>query len=128
MKNKLIWLEILGFASIIALAWINAKFHFIRAIFGIEYAQNYHDAFVMSFFVMLMAIPTIIVIRNQAKKVRFLQGGFRLCSLCKDVKIGDKWMPIEAYLKNRSSFHTCPKCMAQAAMNLELMKRDKRVK
>lgn len=127
MKSKLILFEILGFVSIIVIAWLNAKFHIIREVFGISYAQNYHDAFIMTVFVIMMAIPTILIIVQQTNKVKFLERGIRLCSLCKDVKVGDRWMPIEAYLKSRSSFHTCPKCLAQAKLNIELMKRDTRV-
>ncbi len=105
VTNKVILFEELGFFAAIVICWltelIDPPFSFMQVI--IETVS-----------ITLLGCLVISTTLNLIKRIKYLEGFVVICSECKQVRIKEKWHPIEELVVPKSdiriSHSICPPC------------------
>jgi|MudIll2142460700_1097286.scaffolds.fasta_scaffold641561_1 hypothetical protein len=115
LLHRLWLLEFLGFASIIALSWLDEYA-------GLPYwgssasnhVPNWREPVLETMVVIMVGAWVLHITRRISKRLSYLEGFVRLCSWCHRVDYAHQWHTIEDFLKlelNKSTTHgICPAC------------------
>ncbi len=120
MKNintRALWIEGIGFISIIALSWVNELTRF-PALFLPNYHGNWHEAVLESILTIVVAIPTLFLTKRLIDRLQrqlyYLEGFLRICAWCRRLESDGEWVPIEKYFRQQfsltSTHSICPDC------------------
>lgn len=110
--------EFIGFAMVISFIWIDEVIDFPHRVLSaaktpINWAESLFETAVVS----LLACFVAFLTRRVLKRVKRLEGLLSICSFCKKIRVGDKWVPVDQYVRERSSVdfsHSlCPDCVRE---------------
>ena len=116
-KNVIIF-ELIVFGILIALLWIDEIFDIPHTVFGAEATPiNWYESILETVLVVALGIAIISLSWWFLKRIKYLEGLLSVCSFCKKVRVGKKWIPIEQYIHEHSeadfSHGLCPECAAK---------------
>ena len=118
MKKKILIYEAMGFFVLFLLIWINEIADIPYLLFKAQKTPvNFTESITESIIVIILAVITILVTRNLLRRIKYLEGFMRMCSMCN--KVYDKnlaqWVELKDYFnKNYDLEFThgfCPECM-----------------
>ncbi len=114
--TKIIISEIIGFAFVILLLWVDEIFDIPNLLFkGKATPINLVECVWETAVVLALSIPIILLSRRFIKRIKYLEGFLAVCSFCKKIRIDNEWIPIEEYMKKHSgvvfSHSFCPECI-----------------
>ncbi len=114
-----IWLMAGGFLAIIVLCWLN---ELVNPFGEAGEAPNIFEALYESLVVLLVAIPSLILLRRSLRRLDYLENLLSVCAWCKKVEHEGKWIPLSEYFKIK--FHTetthgiCTSCLESEQSDL----------
>jgi hypothetical protein len=118
MKKKILVYEAMGFCILIVLIWINEIADIPYILFKAQKTPvNLTESITESVIVLILAIITILVTRKLLRRIKYLEGFIRMCSMCNKVydKHRAQWVELKEYLnKNYELEFTlgfCPECV-----------------
>ncbi|MCL5271053.1 MAG: hypothetical protein M1457_11025 [bacterium] len=98
-------LESIGFAAAIAACWLTELF---------DPPFSLSQLFIETGVIAIVGVFTVRWSWHAIKQIRYLEGFLVICAACKSVKVDDRWVGIEAMLRNepdlRFSHSICPAC------------------
>ncbi|MBU1244063.1 hypothetical protein KKD52_06805 [Myxococcota bacterium] len=116
VANRVILYEIIAFASIILLVWLDEVMD-IPALFlgAVPTPINWRESLFESVFIVLIGAVIIHFTHSLLKRMKYLEGILPVCASCKKIRDEqDHWHPIESYVRERSdvefSHGICPEC------------------
>ncbi len=104
-KKKIIISEIAGFVSVILFVWLNEIIDLPHVMLGAPATPvNYAESVLESFAVLVVAALTISITNKLLKKIKHLEGFFRICCVCKKIYDSQKkeWIALEGYFDENS--------------------------
>lgn len=119
VMRRIVQLEVLGFAAIIGVSWINEVWGLPNLIYGgPPPVRNYHEAFFETGWALLIMAFVLIITRTLLKEIRHLDGYMPVCHLCKSIRhTEEEWVRLEDFLRERSNVKVthsiCPRCSTQ---------------
>ena len=113
--NRIIWIEITGFLSIIMIIWLDEFIDIPHILFGaMATPPNYPESVFETFLIVLLALIIVILTNTILKRLEFFEGILPICSFCKKIQSESSWIPIEQYISSYSkadfSHSLCPEC------------------
>jgi hypothetical protein len=123
-RNSILWIEALGFSTLIALSWLTEIFKFPHYLFGEAFVPNWHRAALRTIVVLLIWAWVFFLTRRLLRRLHHLEEFLRICSWCRKVCDGDEWLKLEDYFNSRFSTRTshgmCPECLKKKVEELAL--------
>lgn len=111
--------ESIGFGIIILFIWINEAFDLPSLLFNSPKTPfNFTEGILESIIVSFIAIITLELSRNLLKRIRYLEGFLKICSVCKKIcDSNGNWVPFELFFDKNSkiefSHGFCTKCLEE---------------
>jgi len=105
VAKRVILYEIIAFASIILLVWLDEVID-IPALFlgAVPTPINWRESLFESVFIVLFGAVIIHFTHNLLKRMKYLEGILPVCASCKKIRDEqDHWHPIESYVRERSN-------------------------
>lgn len=107
--------EALAFALVIAVIWADELFNLPYYLFGSRGTVRWQEAVWESGLVFLLGVLAICLTYRDLRRIRYLEGFLPVCSYCKRIRAGERWIPIEEYISNHSAAYfshgLCPDCL-----------------
>ena len=114
ITRRLILYEIIGFALIIAVSWLNEIFALPALLPGLPAQPSWQEAMIETVVIVSAAIPTLLLTRRLGGRLGYLERFLRVCAWCRQVNSHGQWMPIEEFFrtefKTETSHGMCPAC------------------
>ena len=109
-------LEATGFLLIIALIWATELFDLPHYLLGApDSIINWRESLLETGLSLLLAIFIMWWSHRMISRIRHLEGLISVCSHCKKINTGDKWVPIDTFITEHSeaffSHGICPVCL-----------------
>jgi len=117
LSKRILVHEIIGFTVALCMIWATEIFDFSRRIGFLSTPINWTDIAVGTSVVLPLGIYTIYETWRCLKRIKYLEGFLRVCTFCKRILVGNKWVPVEQYIKEHSetefSHGLCSQCMKE---------------
>ena len=115
ITRHVIIFEVIVFGILIALLWIDEIFDVPHTVFGAAATPvNWFESILETVLVSALGITIVSLSWLFLKRIKYLEGLLSVCSFCKKVRVGKKWVPIEQYIHEHSeadfSHGLCPEC------------------
>ncbi len=113
--TRLVFLEITGFILVLIVNWIGALFEppYYSLVTNFKKIDMYETSFV-SIIMMILGIYVVYCTIKLVRQIKYLEGFIVICASCKQVRIGEDWVPIEKVIADNSglemSHGICPVC------------------
>jgi len=119
-EKVILGLELLGFAAVIAVIWLDEYVDLPHLWFGaLKTPLRPQEFWFESLTVLLVASITVCATLWVFQRLRFLEGFIQICAWCRKVNVDDDWVSFEQYLKRETdvqlSHSICPECRAAAS-------------
>jgi hypothetical protein len=105
VTNKVILFEELGFFAAIVICWLTEL---------IDPPFSFTQVIIETVSITLLGYLIISTTSDLIKRIKYLEGFVVICSECKQVRIKEKWRPIEELVVSKSdiriSHSICPPC------------------
>ncbi len=113
--KRILQLEIVAFAGIIASSWINEVWDLPHLVYGVKPSpQNYYESTMETGWALLVLAFVLAITQVFMKQIKHLEGFLPVCSFCKSIRVEEKWKPIEQYMhdhtKVKMTHSLCPGC------------------
>jgi hypothetical protein len=109
--------EALGFASLIALSWLDELADLSARLFGSAPGHDWHEAALETVVIAAIAVPTFLLSWRLARRLVYLEGFLHICAWCRRIDARQEWISMEDYfqreLKTNTSHGICPECAAK---------------
>ena len=114
-QRRVLMLELLGFATLVLLTWLNLDIVLPEALAHFPFVQSdILISLIQTALICLLAAFVCITQIRSMRRLNFLEGLLPVCSFCKKIRKEGKWIPIEEYVRNHSeadfSHGFCPEC------------------
>ena len=118
VTNRIVVVEFIGFALVTAWVWADELFDLPNLIFGAQpKPANIIEAVYESTVFLVLGTIVILFTRRTLRRMKYLEGFLPVCSFCKQIRVGEQWLPVETYLSQYSeavfSHSFCPSCTEQ---------------
>ena len=118
MIPRVVRLEAIGAAGVLLLLALNEYVDLPKILFGEEPTPLRHHEFVMELCAVSVVAALVMTISWLADRhYRRLDALLVMCAWCRHVRFRDRWVSIEAFLKERdrtlSTVGLCPACYAK---------------
>jgi hypothetical protein len=114
---RVLWYEAAAFAILLALLWANELLDLPYRLGSPPTPANWLELAMESTALVAVGILSLLTTRSLLRKIRHLEGFLHICSFCKRVHVGDRWVPIESYVRDHAdvdfSHGLCPECVRQ---------------
>lgn len=121
--SQVVWLELVGFALIIALSWANELAGLTRLLLGGNQQNDWRESVIETLVVIVVAVPVVAFTRRIVSRLHYLEGFLRVCSWCKKLNRNDEWIPVEEFFQRgfetTTSHGMCSECLARVTAGLE---------
>jgi hypothetical protein len=119
---RLVCLEAIGAACILILMALNEYADLPKIAFGEEPTPLRHHEFLMESAAVCVVAAIVMAISWLAdRRHRKLDALLVMCAWCRQVRVVDRWISIEAFLKEHdettSTFGLCPSCYEKQAVH-----------
>ena len=106
----------LALACVIALLWLDEAFDIPHRLFGAATTPaNWIECAMESIAIAVVGAVMMLVSRSLLNRLDYLEGFVPVCCVCKKIRIGEDWVPIEEYISDHSeavfSHSYCPDCI-----------------
>jgi len=128
MKSKkhtdlILWVEAIGFTTIITLSWLNEMIGLPGLLFGTTSSENWHEAAIETAIALLVWLGVHIMTKRLLQRLHYLEEFLRVCAWCHKINHNDEWMPIEEYFNRKFATKTshgmCPDCARKMTDDLD---------
>jgi len=115
MSRRIVSYEVVGFAAVIVLIWINELLDLPHNLFAAPATPvNLRECISETCAVALLGLFVVVLTVRLLRKIRVLEGFLPVCAACKKVRVDDRWIEIESYITEHSearfSHSVCPAC------------------
>lgn len=115
LTSRLVLLELLGFAFLILWVWMDEVLDLPHHLFGAEPSSvNFTEAIEETTVFLVVGSIIILLSRSLLLRLKYLEGFLPVCSFCKQIRVGERWIPLERYVTENSdavfSHSFCPAC------------------
>lgn len=115
LTRAILLYEALGFALVIGVIWADETLDLAYYLLGVRGTLRWQEALLESGLVFLLGLLTLSLTYRDLARIRYLEGFLSVCSYCKRIRVGERWVPIEQYVADHSaaffSHGLCPDCM-----------------
>jgi len=120
--SRVVWLELVGFAIIIALSWANELAGLTRVLLGGHQQTDWREGVIETVVVVVVAVPVVVLTARIVSRLHYLEGFLRICAWCKKLNLDDEWIPVEEFFRRgfetSTSHGMCSECLARATAGL----------
>lgn len=118
---RVVRFEAIGALGVVALLALNEYLDLPKILFGEESTPlRHHEFLIESAAVGVVAMMVMVLSWFTERRRRRLASLLVMCSWCRQVRVTDRWMSIEAFLKERdattATFGLCPVCYEKGAL------------
>jgi hypothetical protein len=93
----------MAFELVILFLWWSAILDLPHRYYGMPARPFYWaQPTVQTIWLLLLLLFVLAVLRVFFKQIRYLEGFLPVCSVCKSIRVGDDWVPLEEYLHAHS--------------------------
>lgn len=115
ITRNVMFAELVGFGVLILLLWADEVFDLPHLLFGAAATPiNWIESIFETSLALILCICTTFSSWKLLQRIRYLEGFLPVCSICKKIRLNNKWIPIEDYISRRSeavfSHGLCPEC------------------
>ena len=119
MKNKrraaqVLWIECLGFASLLAVSWLDELIRLPQLILGGAALPNWREGAIESIAILVVWLTVFVSTRRVLKRFYYLEEQLQMCGWCRKLKRQDDWVSLEDYLSKELGVGTalgiCTNC------------------
>lgn len=108
-------MEGIGFGMGIMAIWFDDLLGWPARFMGVTKNPFYLvDDIATTIWLLVLGTLVIVFTRRLLNKIKRLEGFLPVCAFCKRIRVADKWIPIETYIRNHADVefsHTyCPEC------------------
>ena len=116
LAKKIVFYEWIGFGTVILFLWLDELLDLPHKVFNAEMTPvNWLESLVESIFVLALCLFVTSFTRRFLKKIKYLEGFLPVCAVCKRIRVGENWIPIDEYVGEHSdaefSHSFCPECL-----------------
>lgn len=117
-KSRILWVEVVGFAVIIVLSWIDELYRVPDLLFHTPpITGDWHEAALESLITISVGAGVLFLTSRLLQRVLYLEKFLRICAWCKKVNSDGQWIPIENFLRKASdtsfTHGMCEECAAK---------------
>jgi hypothetical protein len=117
VRRNVTLVTVLAFELVIAFVWWS-EFTDLPHILGAPPSPfSWQRPLVTTLWILILLYLFNAVVCVLFKQIRYLEGFLPVCSFCKSIRVGDKWVPLERYLQEHTSVRMthslCPPCAKQ---------------
>ena len=110
--------EVIILISIITLFWVDEILDLPHVLFGtIATPVNIAESILETIVVIIIGAIALSLTYRFLKHIKYMEGFIYMCSYCKNVKVNDKWIPLDDFLRNFSdakwSHGLCDDCLQE---------------
>ena len=113
-SRRIVWLEVAGFAILVALSWADELVGFTARIFGKAHQADLQEAIIETIMIIAVGVPIVIWTKRMASRLFYLESFPRVCAWCQKVERHGHWMPIAQFFsegfQTRTTHGICPTC------------------
>ena len=118
LTKMIIVLESTGFAIIIFFLWANEILDLPHLLFDCPSTPvNWAESIFETVIVLFLGLYVIFATYSLLGEIKELEGCPSVCSECKKIKVGDKWLSFESHVdivsKDSASGDICPECRSK---------------
>lgn len=116
LSRHVVGATLVGFVLIWVLIWVDELVDMYFLGLGIN-ARALHliETGVETALIAGLAVLMTAYLRSFVRRITYLEGLLPVCASCKNIRVGDTWIPIETYISERSdalfSHGLCPECV-----------------
>ncbi len=117
-KNALLlWLENIGFLTLIALSWANEVLDLPRHVLGGTTHTNWRESVIETILILIVWGGLRVFTKRLLRRLYYLESLPRICAWCRNLSHGEDWLPLEEYFAKgfnvEASHGICPACRAK---------------
>jgi len=119
MKNKrraaqVLWIECLGFASLLVVSWLDELIRLPQLILGGPALPNWREGALESSAIIVVWLVVLVATRRVLKRFYYLEDQLQMCGWCRKLKSQGEWVSLEDYLTKELGVETalgiCTNC------------------
>lgn len=119
MKNKrrasqVLWIECLGFASLLVVSWLDEFARLPQVILGGAAVTNWREGAIESVAILVVWFLVFVATRRVLKRFYYLEDQLQMCGWCRKLKRQGDWVSLEDYLTKELCVETelgiCTSC------------------
>jgi hypothetical protein len=119
-EKVILGLELLGFAAVIAVIWLDEYVDLPHRLFGaVRTPLRPQEFWFEALTVLLVASVVVSATLWVFQRLRFFEGFVHVCAWCRKVNVAEEWVSFEQFLKRETdvqlSHSICPECRAAAS-------------
>ena len=114
--KRLLIFELVGFAVLTAMLWINEAADLPHVLFGFERTPfNWRESLLETALAVALAGLVVMLTRRLLARIQYLEGFLLFCAGCKRVRHEGKWIPVDSFIPDHSEARIthglCPDCL-----------------
>jgi hypothetical protein len=114
-SSLVLWCELIGFGSLIALSWLDEVADFQQLVLGGPPHQgDWRSSTLDTLLILLVAGVVFLFTRRLLARLRSLEGFLRVCAWCRRICYEGKWVRMEDFFARGLEIETthgmCPEC------------------
>lgn len=117
VRRHVLLMVTLAFELVIAFVWWSEYAGLPHILGAPPEPFSWQRPLLVTVWMVLLLYFVNAVTRALFKQIRYLEGFLPVCSYCKSIRVGDKWVPLERYLREhttvRMTHSLCPPCAKQ---------------
>jgi hypothetical protein len=115
LARRVIASVVCGFILIVLLIWVDEFYDLSAARDGMSFRTlRLAETLVETILILMLALTTVMYLLRFIRRIKHLEGLLPVCASCKNIRVGDQWIPIETYISEHSdalfSHGICPDC------------------
>jgi hypothetical protein len=115
--ERILWIECLGFSSLILLSWVDELFRLPHLFFGGAQQPLWRESAIESIAIALVWLVVYTATRKVLRRFQYLEDLLTMCAWCRKLEYGGEWLSLEDYCTKELgiavSHGICPKCGRQ---------------
>jgi glucan phosphoethanolaminetransferase (alkaline phosphatase superfamily) len=129
LSKRILASELMGFLIVIMIVWLDEFIDLPHELLGAPATPiNYIESIFETIIISVLAVLVILLTHTLLKRI--LSGILPVCSFCKKIRVDDRWIPIDSYIRDHSevdfSHGICPQCAAENYGDLLDLTRSKK--
>jgi hypothetical protein len=121
-KDRILWIESIGFSIIIALAWLTEILGLPHLLFDEAFTPNWSRAILRTVAIVLVWIWVRAETKRLLIRLHRLEEYLLVCAWCRKIGDNGEWVTMEKYFGSnfdtRTSHAMCPECSEKFVRDL----------
>jgi hypothetical protein len=122
-ESSILWIEGLGFSSLIGLSWLTEAVRIPHFIFDETFTPHWNRALLRTLVIILAWAWVHLATRRLLKRLHYLEDFLRLCGWCRRVCHDGEWMEFEKFYNSKFATQTthgmCPDCLEKSKLEIK---------